>query len=803
MIARWTPVQDRYVILVTAMEILVRSPLADNNLQQQLVLATMIDSLLKSDINLIGLSVMDVLLGLIQHVLRVLQLDGATPHMPQENGSGIPQDTVPPGSVPIAEIANVPTNIRVDLLTLLQQCIGHLATHVYYADQITDMISTLLGRLKPSPLGGITSAIAAVEDPIAASAVITSAGDLSEDPSTDGFFSFDTAKIKALEAVKSILIVAGYGNNTAGGSLGRNRVPIKVWEGTQWLLRDGDGKVRKAYVDAVITWLDREVTKSDLRVLEEKTEKSKGLTKTSRDESATNLTKRAVSNASNTNREKPHRHHSTFLPLLHLAIYENALQFVDCESDIVLLHLLLANLVQKLGVNAVKSGLPMVFRLQEDIHAEVEAPISKIRLGSLCHGYFWILSEKFDFDTSPTGRAINTEIHRRRSKSFWIESILLPPLPIDRISTPGILISTPHVVIFANLLGRITSSSISRGELESEALLPFDERFQMVKLISLSYAESGALQTQSPPTSPGRSLSFSQPILATEVPSKGPDHNLPESFKEQMMSEWNREAVMAVAQESSKTISISGSRTGTTSNTLPRNFLAVNGNMNNGGTSGTNSPHKDHQHHSIRSRPNSTSYGLVGGLGIISKLRNGHSPSPPSDSSRASVTRVDQLKRVLSGQQSGSPVTGHSDASSDSMVSFDFTASEVSFNPSGQQNLPPLERSVSQRAARSRSRSKSADRDQTRRPLSSHPVLGAADLNLLAEESNIVPPVPPIPSSMTGSVSKTRSVKRNGTKKSTHQAPWGEGGPVIDLQDLLREIDTSGEKTNTVHTPPY
>jgi len=89
LIARWTPVQDRYVILVTAMDILVRSPMANEHLQQQLVLATLIDSLLKSDINLIGLSVMDVLLGLVQHVLRVLQLEGAVPHQQQVNGTGI------------------------------------------------------------------------------------------------------------------------------------------------------------------------------------------------------------------------------------------------------------------------------------------------------------------------------------------------------------------------------------------------------------------------------------------------------------------------------------------------------------------------------------------------------------------------------------------------------------------------------------------------------------------------------------------------------------------------------------------
>jgi hypothetical protein len=242
MIARWTPVQDRYVILVTAMDTLVRSPLHEGNLEQQLVLATMVNSLLKSDINLIGLSVMDVLLGLIQHVLRALQLDGAAPHLQQSNGTGdqkisgnpSPSDSILGG---IAEISEKPTDIRKILINRLQECIGNLATHVYYADQISDMVSAILQRLKPSPLAGIPNAAVAIENPNAASAAVVTGGDLAEDPNTDGYFSFDTAKVKALEAIKAILLVASHRKSITGGSLGRNRVPIRVWEGTQWLLR--------------------------------------------------------------------------------------------------------------------------------------------------------------------------------------------------------------------------------------------------------------------------------------------------------------------------------------------------------------------------------------------------------------------------------------------------------------------------------------------------------------------------------------------------------------------------------------
>ncbi|TVY41063.1 Protein EFR3 [Lachnellula subtilissima] len=785
-IAQWTPVQDRYVILVTAMEVLVRGQLVDENLQQQLVLATMVDSLLKSDINLIGLSVMDVLLGLINHVLGVLQLGGVEPHL-QENVSGA--DLSPADTSAYHQIASVPTNVRRDLLERLQQCIGDLATHVYYADQISDMVSAILLRLKPTPTSSLPNTAAAIENPNLASATVISAGELTEDLNTDGFFSFGTAKIKGLEAIKSILLVASHRRAVIGGaSLGRHRVPVKVWEGTQWLLRDSDGRVRMAYVDALSTWLDTEITRADLRVFEEKPKSS---TRPGRNDPATNLTKRAVSNASQ--REKPTKvSKTTFLQLLNLAIYENALQYVDSEADIVLLHLLLTKLVEKLGVNAVKNGLPMIFRLQEDI-LEAETPIAKIRMGSLCHGYFWLLSVMFNFESSPTGQAIQNEIHRRRSKMFWVDRIRVPPIPLHQIGTPGT--STQH-------------QALPLEELESESLTPFDDRFQMVKLISLSYKEALVSPPTSPPLSPGRS--FSQGMIS-HAPSA--DSSMPEVIKDQMMSDWTRDGVIALVQDGSKSVSLNGSKSGTNV-TGHRNFLAVNG-MNTGGSnSGSQSPQGHHMH---RNTPN-LAYGLVGGLGALAKLRksSGHSPSPASDSSRNSVTRVDQLRRVLTGQADGPRTkTGraHSDASSESMVSYDFTGSEISFTP-GQQNVSQMERSVSLRESNERSRSKSHDRvvsqSENRRPLISNPVPSLKDENVAFEEEdpNAVPPVPPLPSSLVGestavqdhalpdSTRKSRSAKRN--------TPWGDDALVVDLESLLNGIDTSGEqKGNLVTKPPY
>jgi hypothetical protein len=815
MIARWIPVQDRYVVLVTAMDTLVRSPLVEDNLQHQLVLAAMVGSLLRSDINLIGLSVMDVLLGLIQHVLRALQLSGVAPHMQQETGMGSAPESTPSDAVPGAqvEVTLWATDVRKALLSRLQQCIGDLATHVYYADQISDMVSAILLRLKPSPLTGPANIAAAIEDPASTNVAVASNADMREDPNTDGFFSFDTAKVKALESIKAILLVAGNRKSTAGGSLGRNRVPLEVWEGTQWLLRDQDGNVRQAYVDALLTWLDNEMTRSDLQVYEQK---SKGLTKSGRNDSTTSLTKRAISNASHI--DKPSKSsRSMFLQLLHLAIYENALQHVDCEYDIVLLHVLLSHLVARLGVNAVRSGLPMVFRLQEDI-MDAETPAAKIRMGSLCHGYFWTLTEKFDFGSSVVGRAISNEIYRRQSKMFWVNQISQPPIPLSQIGAPGR--ATPL-------------QSLPPEELEKESLKPFDDRFQMVKLISLSYADSVASPPLSAPASPGRS--FNSAILTPEA-TIFDGHALPEAVKDQMLSEWSKEAVIAVVQENSKTVSLSGSRSGTNT-TAHRNFLAVNGNLNNDGASGGAPPlpQGQHQSHPHRSRPNSThglGGGLGGGLGSLRKLRKDHehSPSPPSESSRNSVTRVDQLKRVLSGgSRPGTRLTeAYSDGSSESMVSYDFSASEASFNtPShAQQTFPQVERSASLRASNNRPRSKSRDRqpspDERGLPLSSHPVVtGTSPGGEEKQEENVsdVPPVPPLPPSFAGERSGSqdhattdtlrqgRGLKR-GTKdrKEKQRSPETADGTVtMDLESLLNGIETGdGAKvTGNVVNPPY
>ncbi|KAI1778908.1 hypothetical protein F4818DRAFT_402820 [Hypoxylon cercidicola] len=783
--AGWAPVQDRYVIMLATTDVLLRTPPTSENLADQNVLSAIVGSLLSSeDINLIGLSVMDVLLGLIQHMKRALKYSvGSRGGVAAGAASGDEK------SVPAVDLSQHISAPYKELLSRIQQSIGNLATHVYYADQISDMISAILLRLKPHP-SATNSPPAAEKMDIPPGA---STGNVSDDQShLDSFFALDLAKTIALQAIKSILLVANPKTKVSGNvNLTRNKVPIQVWEGTQWLLRDPDGQVRKAYVDAVTTWLDRETTNSDLEARDDMSQKPSRTN--NREIPPASVARRAVSSASN--REKPGRvPRSRFLQLVHLAIYDNALQFIEFETDIALLHVLLTKLVNKLGVNAARYGLPMIFRLQEDI-LEAETPLAKVHLGCLCHGYFWALSERFDFEASSVGRAIHNEIVRRRSKQFWIEGVHVPTPSLDLLETLGTAKS---------------QSKMPTHEVESEALLPFDDRLGMVECICTNYKERAVSPPASPSASPGRV--FSHPILSSTlstIPPADGELELPDKFRADMAAEWNREAAVIALQAESKSASVSGSKTGTTA--TRGNHLTVNG------TNG----HPPSRPESAYARQNNLQ--PASHTSHAAALRNSSVPSHGSGrsaSSRGFVASVDQLKSVLSGD-SVRPTTFQTlredDDSSESMASYDFTPSELSFNPNGADGVDVNEAGLARSRSKSRERKASGDSGG---PLTSHPTEGD-------EFEEGVPPVPPLPASLVGKSatpevgierlskissqdhaaikSPKRNIRSRGGDSILSNSFGNEGAASLDLQSMLKGINSKSQ-SNTLGNltkPPY
>lgn len=647
MVTTWAPVQDRFIILVTIMETLVKSPIVEENLEQQLMLLSLVDWLLKSSINMIGLSVMDVLLGLIQHILLLLQLGGkgssVLPHHQQTDAIDLFQgaEALMNGSDNHKDKSEkngdeaMPSSNRQELLTRLHRCIGDLATHIYYSDQISDMVSAILLRLKPSPNSAVGSTAAAIEHPAAAAKAISDSVQLQENPATDSFFSFGTARVTALKAIKDVLLVANDGGKSTGAAaLGRNRVGVQVWEGTQWLLRDEDRRVRRAYVDALQTWLDLEMNSKDLMVFEDKRRLLRSASKNDiRSLKSGSMTKRAVSNATARDSIKPENtSKSNFLQLLHLAIYDNAIDCPESESDILLLHLLLFKLIDKLGVNAVKTGLPMMLRLQEDINVElmIPTPVGKMNVGCLVHGYLWALTEKFDFDASTVGYVVQSEIQRRKKHGLWMETVQIPPLPLEQTisSSKGLL-------------------SVNLDAIQKESIKPFDSRAAIVDRIAEAYGKTVNSPPTSPPSSPGRI--FSMPILASGGPSIEQSNELPPRIKETMLSDWSKEICIASVEKSTslKTTSLYGSRRGKhLSQLLGVNDADVSPNREPSPARGI--------------LPSDNNIANQPGNALNFAFNNKHRDSSakdtdsatPSSTGQATTVTVEELKRILKGGRS-------------------------------------------------------------------------------------------------------------------------------------------------------
>ena len=572
MMSGCAPVQSRFIILVTITDALTKSPILEDDLVNQLILIRVIASLLRCDTSFIGLSVNDVLIGFVNHILLLLQLggpdSGVKPHRQQTVAHGLldvtrdsSRDHSPAsGRTGDGETVGVPTEIRIQLLHELSMAIGDLATHIYYADQISEMVAALLMRLKP-PINVIPSTTVAIENPSGAAGAIAESVRLQENPQTDEYFSFDTARVLALSAIKNIFETANMRRKDGQGGTSRNRVGVIVWDGTQWLLRDPKGKVRRAYVDTLLTWLFLELDKSDLRLPQEHRTGRK-VSKPNDPMMNGNINvSRALSSASK--RSIPNlRAHSTFMQLLHLAIYENALQYAESEADIMLLHHLLVLMIRKLGLNSVRHGLPMIFRLQEDM-LELESQSARCAIGTLVHGYFWALSQFFDFDASEVGRSISSEIARRKHLGTWLQCISVPLLPFEQVPIPPDVPPAPSATASAQ---------------QTSKPQPFLDREDLVECISQSYSGSLLSPPSSPAVSPRRPLSPRPSSHKAPAFTGQTQDSFPRDVQEQLMHTWSRERIIAeVDNKPYRSSSMAKSKSGSGSNRGAGALLNANG----------------------------------------------------------------------------------------------------------------------------------------------------------------------------------------------------------------------------------
>ncbi|EPS44277.1 hypothetical protein H072_1738 [Dactylellina haptotyla CBS 200.50] len=581
MVAKWAPTQSRFLILVEILEQLVTVPMAEAELQKQLIYARLISWLLSSSVNLVGLSVMDVLVTIIAKILQLLQLETkpSPPSSPKSNTEKPPPTATGTPSLTtaaifaitatITEVVKSPSSTRRDLLHKLRKCIADLATHIYYTDQIADIAGEVLLRLKPSPSAPLTT------DPAIAGAV----SNVTEQPHVDDFFSFDTARAVALKSVRDLLIVAN--QRSSLHSIGRNTVPLSVWEGTHWVLREEEKGVRKAYVDGFSTYLSLEIDRPNV---------TSDIGTALIEINSLNLTHRALKLVN-----------SSFLKLLHVSTFETILTHASRAVDIIGIYKLLDLLVRKMGLPAVLSGLPMIYRLDEEA-GSLETAKEKIAIKSLVLAYIYSVADTWAMDNLRQ-ETMNTIMERQTAGKWFI------PLKVPREED--------------QVVDSIDERHIYPENIAEGALLPREDYTQVTELVMT------AIATES----------------ETEFPAK-----LKEIFVDG--ATWSKESVMAsIAAYSSRQTSLSEGRTGGfgTTGTTIRSFLPINGDRRS-----TRTGDKDYR---SPSRPGSRP--ATGNLekfklsqeerfGRVNRSNTNVSGTRTS-SSRESTVRANELKLVLTG----------------------------------------------------------------------------------------------------------------------------------------------------------
>ncbi|KAF3213710.1 plasma membrane localization protein [Orbilia oligospora] len=678
MVAKWAPTQSRFLILVEILETLVACPMVEAELHKQLIYAQLISWLLSSTVNLVGLSVMDVLVSIIAKILQLLQLESKPSPPSSPKAVEKPPPTASPSlttaaifaiTATITEVVKSPSSTRKDLLHKLRKCIADLGTHIYYTDQISDIAGEVLLRLKPSPSAPLTT------DPEIAGAVPT----ITEQPHVDDFFSFDTARAVALKSVRDLLNVAN--QRTSAQSIGRNTVPLSVWDGTHWLLREEEKGVRKAYIDSISTYfaleVDRPNTTSDIGT---------ALIEVN----SLDLTHRASKLIN-----------SSFLKLLHVSAFETVLAHATRAIDIVGVYKLLDLLVRKLGLPAILSGLPMIYRLDEEA-GTLESAKEKIAIKSLVLAYIYSISDTWAIE--PLRQDTLDMISDRQNTGKWFV-----PLKVPREEDQVIdVFDEKHTY----------PETLAEG-----VLLPREDYMDIAELVMHAIAtESNA-----------------------EFPAK-----LREMFMDG--ATWSKDSVMAgIEAHSSRQTSLAESRAGMgthgTSTTI-RSLLPINGDRRSTHTSGKDTHHRSPSRPTSRPPTGNLEKFKVGQEERFGRTNrsNTNVSATRSSSSRESTLRANELKLVLTGVSrpgASRPTTqngnikfnrgslgGHSDSSESMMDVGSYIGSSSDDNSvrAGKESPNPAGGAKRKSSTRSRSSERKG----------ASPIPGS-------ETAGDKPPVPPLP----------------------------------------------------------
>lgn len=243
-LTKWTQVNIRYYFILTLVSLLTDNLKSEP--EGQVDLCYYLQSILSSSVSMIGLSIIDVMRVLLSHQHSIidssnLSLTRLPLHESQaENGK--------------LRNSKEKANIDLILVTAIRGVIASLGTHVYYADQLCDMIAEILGHLCAK------AGSALLFNDLTETATTYSNTSVSHQANEDrklGNVSSSVA-INDLQVIKDILHTA-----SATKSDEVRVLRVNEWEASFGLLSHSDAEVGLAYISTFIYYLKCASSKLD------------------------------------------------------------------------------------------------------------------------------------------------------------------------------------------------------------------------------------------------------------------------------------------------------------------------------------------------------------------------------------------------------------------------------------------------------------------------------------------------------------------------------------------------------------
>ncbi|ODQ63313.1 hypothetical protein NADFUDRAFT_84463 [Nadsonia fulvescens var. elongata DSM 6958] len=252
-ISRWTPVRFRFLIVLSLME-LIKSD--TTSLENLIKVCSLVNSILLSSVNMMGLSVIDVTRTFLNKQEYILRNETSNPLVSR-------------------------------LLDSIKSCLGSLTYHIYYTDQVADIVtetlirchdtntilalnngshmfdfdddtnirttlqkrSTTLTKHSLSNADDTTISNPTTSSSVAASVIHNREGSSRASMSPEVLYHTLMASKKVLEV-----------SSLESSSNQRSKVPLFSWHGTEFLLNSPSPKVREAYFLSFMTYLQTEVS---------------------------------------------------------------------------------------------------------------------------------------------------------------------------------------------------------------------------------------------------------------------------------------------------------------------------------------------------------------------------------------------------------------------------------------------------------------------------------------------------------------------------------------------------------------